>query len=92
MEDFRFVLVDDSVFCIKFIVLSSTFLVGRGFTGLGKRKCVDCGADLTDEDVMKIILEDGSFEVFPFSKCPKCFTKELMESARSKKGDDEPET
>jgi hypothetical protein len=47
---------------------------------------VDCGAELTDEDVMKIILEDGSCEVFPFSKCPKCFTKELMESAQRKKG------
>ena len=41
-----------------------------------------CGADLSDEDVMKIILEDGSCEVFPFSTCPKCFQKELLEKAR----------
>jgi len=53
---------------------------------LGKRKCVSCGADLGDEDVMKIILEDGSCEVFPFSRCPKCFMKELQESTHRKKG------
>ena len=58
--------------------------------GLGKRKCVDCGADLGDEDVMKVILEDGSCEVFPFPRCPKCFEKELLENALLKKrvGDD----
>ena len=57
---------------------------------MGKRKCVGCGADLTDEDVMKIIMEDGSCEVIPFSRCPECFTKELMENARRRKcgGDD----
>jgi len=51
---------------------------------------VGCGAELGDEDVMKILLEDGSCEVFPFSRCPKCFEKELLESARRKKsgGDD----
>ncbi len=26
-----------------------------------KRKCVECGASLTDEDVMKIKIEDGSW-------------------------------
>ena len=78
------------VFCIKFIVLSSNFLSVLGFMSLGKRKCVGCGADLGDGDVMKIVLEDGSCEVFPFSRCPKCFEKELLESARRKKsgGDD----
>jgi hypothetical protein len=49
---------------------------------LGERKCVNCGAVLGDEDVMKIILEDGSCEAFPFSTCPKCFQKELLEKAR----------
>ena len=69
-------------------MLASKFLAGKkGFRIVVKRKCVDCGADLTDEDVMKIILEDGSCEVIPFSRCPKCFTKELMENARRKKGD-----
>ena len=57
---------------------------------LGKRKCVDCGTDLGDEDVMKIVFEDGSCEVLPFSRCPKCFEKELLESTRHQKsgGDD----
>jgi hypothetical protein len=49
---------------------------------LGKRKCVGCGAELGDEDVMKIILEDGSCEVFPFSTCPECLKKELAKKAR----------
>jgi hypothetical protein len=49
---------------------------------LGERKCEKCGAILTDEDVMKIILEDGTCEVFPFSTCPECFKKELLERAR----------
>jgi hypothetical protein len=49
---------------------------------LGERKCVNCGAVLGDQDVMKIILEDGSSEAFPFSTCPKCFQKELLEKAR----------
>ena len=40
-------------------------------------QCADCGADLTDEDVMKVILEDGSCEVFPFTRCPECLKKEL---------------
>ena len=62
--------------------LFQNFCVYRGVWALGDRKCVSCGADLTDEDVMKIILEDGSCEVFPFSTCPKCFEKELLERAR----------
>ena len=49
------------------------------------RKCERCGADLTDEDVMKIVLEDGSCETFPFSTCPECFKKELLEKAHVKK-------
>ncbi|MCW4014938.1 MAG: hypothetical protein NWF06_01070 [Candidatus Bathyarchaeota archaeon] len=46
-----------------------------------ERKCECCGAALSDDDVMKIILEDGSCEVFPFSKCPECFKKELSKKA-----------
>jgi hypothetical protein len=53
-----------------------------GFVGLGKRKCVGCGAELGDEDVMKIIFEDGSCEVFPLSTCPECLKKELAKKAR----------
>lgn len=49
---------------------------------MDERKCECCGAVLGAEDVMKIILEDGSCEVFPFSKCPDCFSKELLEKAQ----------
>lgn len=45
---------------------------------LDDRKCIACGAKLTEEDVMKIIMEDGSCEVFPLSTCPDCFKKNLM--------------
>ena len=48
---------------------------------MAKRRCVDCGVELTDEDVMKIVLEDGSYEIIPFSRCPKCFAKELKASS-----------
>ena len=58
------------------------FLWTKGVQALGERKCVSCGVDLSDEDVMKIILEDGSCEVFPLSTCPKCFEKELLKKAR----------
>jgi hypothetical protein len=67
---------------VKFIVLSSNFLGILGFMGLGKRKCVGCGAELGDEDVMKIIFEDGSCEVFPLPTCPECLKKELTKKAR----------
>jgi len=50
---------------------------------LVERKCECCGAPLGEEDVMKIVLEDGSCEVFPFSKCPKCFAEELGKKAQS---------
>ncbi|MEJ2241048.1 MAG: hypothetical protein P8Y18_02755 [Candidatus Bathyarchaeota archaeon] len=48
------------------------------------RKCIDCGAKLTEEDVMKIILEDGTCEVFPLSTCPECFKKNLMKTKNNK--------
>jgi len=52
---------------------------------LNERKCECCGAVLGAEDVMKIILEDDSCEVFPLSTCPKCFSKELLENALREK-------
>ena len=45
---------------------------------LNNRKCITCGAELTEEDVMKIIMEDGTCEVIPLSTCPDCFKKNLM--------------
>jgi hypothetical protein len=44
-----------------------------------KRKCVKCGASLTDEDVMKIKIEDGSWETIPLPVCPNCFKKQMRE-------------
>ena len=49
-----------------------------------ERRCEVCGAVLGEEDVMKIILEDGSCEVFPFSTCPECFKNELLKNAKRK--------
>ena len=48
-----------------------------------KRKCAKCGASLTDEDVMKIRFEDGSWEVIPLPICPDCFAKQMAQQARS---------
>jgi len=49
---------------------------------MSARKCERCGENLCDEDVMKVIFEDGSCEIFPFSKCPKCFREELIKKAQ----------
>jgi len=46
-----------------------------------KRKCVKCGGSLTDEDVMKMEFEDGSWEIIPLRVCPDCFAKQMLERA-----------
>jgi len=46
-----------------------------------ERKCLKCGAKLTDEDVMKIKKEDGSWEEIPLSICPDCFTEQMRKQA-----------
>ena len=51
---------------------------------MGERKCVKCGAILTDEDVMKIKKEDGSWDEILLSICPDCFTKQMRKQAREK--------
>jgi len=66
------------------LCLSSNFCKG-GSKDLDKRKCIGCGALLSDDDVMKIIMDDGSSEVFPFSTCPECFKKELLKTADRQK-------
>jgi len=48
-----------------------------------KRKCVKCGASLTDEDVMKIKIDDSSWEIIPLPVCPVCFTEQMRERAFS---------
>jgi hypothetical protein len=50
---------------------------------LVERKCECCGTFLDKNDVMKIILEDGSCEIFPLSTCPKCFANELIKKKKS---------
>ena len=47
-----------------------------------KRKCAKCGANLTDEDVMKLEFEDGSCHVIPLTVCPDCFAKQMLKQAR----------
>ncbi len=49
-----------------------------------ERKCVKCGASLTDEDVIKIEKEDGSWEEIPLLVCPDCFTKQMYKQARKR--------
>jgi len=44
-----------------------------------ERRCVKCGAPLTDEDVMKMEFEDGSWETIPLPVCPSCFMKQMSE-------------
>ena len=44
-----------------------------------KRKCVKCGADLAEDDVMKILFEDGLSEILPLTTCPACFGKQIRE-------------
>ncbi|MCZ2856504.1 MAG: hypothetical protein O2U62_05375 [Candidatus Bathyarchaeota archaeon] len=46
------------------------------------RRCERCGTDLTDEDVMKIRNENGSWETIPLPLCPSCFTKQMQARAR----------
>jgi NAD-dependent SIR2 family protein deacetylase len=46
-----------------------------------ERKCAKCGASLTDEDVMKMEFEDGSWEIIPLPVCPDCFAKQMLERA-----------
>ena len=46
-----------------------------------RRRCLECGVSLADEDVMKIKSEDGSWAVLPLPLCPACFTQQLKERA-----------
>ncbi len=46
-----------------------------------QRKCSGCGAALTDEHVMKVRLENGSWETVPLTICPECFKKRMRELA-----------
>lgn len=49
----------------------------QGNSLMGNRKCARCDTILTDEDVLKIQCEDGSWEVIPIPLCPQCFSHQL---------------
>ena len=69
---------------VFYISSSKTFSgAGRSKLLMKERKCAKCGASLTDEDVMKVKFEDGSWEVIPLHVCPDCFAKHMAEQARS---------
>ncbi len=44
-----------------------------------KRKCVTFGANLANEDAMKIKIDDGSLETDPLLVFPDCSTKQMWE-------------
>ena len=50
-----------------------------------KRLCEGCGAVMSEEDVMKIQLDDGSWEMVPLPLCPKCFKESLVQLAKKEK-------
>jgi NAD-dependent SIR2 family protein deacetylase len=54
-------------------------LVEESMLSNEERKCLKCGASLSEEDVMKIKNEDGSWETIPLPVCPDCFVKEMRE-------------
>ena len=49
-----------------------------------KRKCEECGYNLTDKDVMKMKFENGTYQVIPLKLCPVCFTKQMAKKAQSR--------
>ena len=49
-----------------------------------KRRCEGCGAALSDEDVMKLQIDDGSWETVPLPLCPRCFKESLAQLAKKK--------
>lgn len=48
-----------------------------------ERKCEDCGANLTEEDVMKLKVDNGSWYVIPLPVCPNCLAKRMSQRAHS---------
>ena len=72
---------------IRLSLFFNDYFCKGGSKGLDKRKCIGCGALLSEDDVMKIIMDDGSSEVFPLSTCPECFKKDLLKTAHQQKKD-----
>jgi len=51
-----------------------------------RRKCAKCGTGLTSKDVMKMKIEDGTWQVVPLPVCPDCLVKRMIEQARGSTG------
>jgi hypothetical protein len=69
--------------CLKIIKLPGNYARAEDTTMQGeKRKCEKCGALLTDEDVMKIKNEDGSWTTIPLPVCPECFAKSALKTPK----------
>ncbi len=47
-----------------------------------ERKCEECDVALKEGDVMKIKLENGSWQTISIPLCPKCFAKALIKSKK----------
>ena len=48
---------------------------------MAERRCEGCGEAFSDEDVMKVQLEDGNWDVVPLPLCPQCFKEQLRRRA-----------
>jgi NAD-dependent SIR2 family protein deacetylase len=44
-------------------------------------KCAKCGTALSEDDVMKVKLEDDSWATIPLPLCPSCFTARMRRLA-----------
>ena len=53
----------------------------KGRSEVKKRKCEKCGIPLRSEDVMKIKLENESWELVPIPMCPHCFKERMKKLA-----------
>jgi hypothetical protein len=50
-----------------------------------ERKCKRCDKCLSDQDVIKIKIEDDAWEIFPLTLCPECFKKQMLGISGSRK-------
>ena len=71
-------LADTRVFYEKDV---KRILGSKGRSEVKKRKCEKCGILLRSGDVMKIKLENGSWESVPIPICPHCFKDRMQKLA-----------
>jgi len=46
-----------------------------------KRKYAKCGASLTNEDLIKVKFDEGSWQIIPLPVCPDCLARQIAEQA-----------